>query len=63
MNAVDAGIVLIGDVNLDGVVNLLDVGPFVALLTSGTFQAEADINEDGEVNLLDVGPFVQLLSN
>ena len=63
LNAVDAGIVLVGDVNLDGVVDLLDVGPFVALLISGTFQAEADINEDGEVNLLDVEPFVQLLSN
>lgn len=54
--------VLLGDVNLDGVVNLLDVGPFVDLIGSGTFQAEADINGDGTVDLLDVGPFVDLLS-
>ena len=53
--------VLLGDVNLDGAVNLLDVGPFVTLLSSGDFQAEADINMDGAVNLLDVGPFVELL--
>ena len=37
------------DVNLDGVVNLLDVQPFVNLLTSGGFQVEADINGDGVV--------------
>ena len=54
--------VLLGDINLDGVVNLLDVGPFVDIITSGDFQAEADINEDGEVNLLDVGPFVSILA-
>ncbi len=54
--------VLVGDVNLDGMVNLLDVDPFVNLLTTGDFQEEADINQDGEVNLLDVDPFVALLS-
>ena len=53
---------LLGDVNLDGVVNLLDVQPFVDLLVSGDFQAEADINQDGVVDLLDVQPFVDLLS-
>ena len=54
--------ILHGDVNLDGVVDLLDVGPFVAILTTGGFQAEADVNKDGVVDLLDVGPFVQLLT-
>ena len=55
--------VLLGDVNLDGVVNLLDVQPFVVLLGSGEFQAEADVNQDGAVNLLDVDPFIGLLGN
>ena len=55
--------VVLGDVNQDGAVNLLDVGPFVGLVSAGQFQAEADINQDGAVNLLDVGPFVSLLSN
>ena len=59
---VELGTKLIGDVNLDGVVDLLDVSPFVELLVNGEFQIEADINQDGEVNLLDVGPFVDLLS-
>ena len=53
---------LLGDVNMDGFVNLLDVGPFVDLLADGGFLPEADINMDGVVNLLDVGPFVDLLS-
>ncbi len=54
--------VLLGDVNQDGFVNLLDVGPFIDLLNSGGFQLEADVNEDGVVNLLDVDLFVILLS-
>ena len=54
--------VLLGDVNLDGAVDLLDVAPFVELLTNGRFQVEADINQDGEVDLLDVAPFVDLLT-
>ena len=53
--------VLLGDVNGDGVVNLLDVAPFVEVLADGTFVPEADINQDGAVNLLDVGPFIQIL--
>ena len=55
--------VLLGDVNMDGEVNLLDVGPFVAALTAGTFILEADTNQDGNVDLLDVGPFVDILTN
>ncbi len=52
---------LLGDVNCDGEVNLLDVAPLVDLITSGGFSTKADINEDGNVDLLDVGPFVDLL--
>ncbi len=52
----------LGDVNCDGVVNLLDVGPFVDVISSGDFDAKADINRDNVVNLLDVTPFVSLLS-
>ena len=54
--------VLLGDVNLDGAVDLLDVAPFVDLLINGDFQAEADINHDAVVSLLDVGPFVEILT-
>ena len=54
--------ILLGDVNGDGEVNLLDVGPFVNAITSGVFVPEADINGDGIVNLLDVAPFIELLT-
>ena len=53
---------ILGDVNCDGEVNLLDVAPFVALVSTGGFSNKADINQDGEVNLLDVAPFVALLA-
>lgn len=51
----------IGDVNRDGSLDLLDVGPFVDEISAGGDLCEADINEDGVVDLLDVGPFVGLL--
>ena len=53
---------LIGDVNCDGEINLLDVSPFVDLLLTGGFSTKADITGDGNVDLLDVAPFVDLLT-
>ena len=47
-----------GEVNRDGIGNGLDVDPFVGVVLSGPFQAEADMNQDGVVNGLDVDPFV-----
>ncbi|MEM9410961.1 MAG: S8 family serine peptidase [Planctomycetota bacterium] len=51
-----------GDVNCDGQVNLLDVEPFVDLISTGEYSAKADFDEDGVVGLLDVAPFVELLN-
>ena len=53
----------LGNVNMDGAINLLDIAPFVDAISNGTFTIEADINLDGVVNLLDVNLFVELLSN
>ena len=53
--------ILIGDVNCDGIIDLLDVAPFVEAVTGG-FNSKADINQDGIVDLLDVAPFVELLT-
>ena len=53
---------LLGDVNLDGFVNFLDISPFISLLSNGTFQIEGDINGDALVNFLDISPFIVLLS-
>ena len=54
-----------GDVNLDGIVNFLDISPFIMALTMGNmgeFQAQADCNDDGVVNFLDISPFIIALT-
>ena len=62
-DAVTFDATLIGDLNGDGALNLLDVGPFIEAVGNGTYSPVADINQDGSVDLLDVGPFIDLLSN
>lgn len=57
-----ANLSVVGDVNRDGNVDLLDVQPFVECLSNGHCQFEADANQDGAVDLLDVAVFVALLS-
>lgn len=52
---------LLGDCNLDGTVNFLDIMPFVSALASGIFVVEADCNQDGVVNLLDITAFLSIL--
>lgn len=54
--------VLLGDVNLDGVVDFLDITPFISVLFSGRLQAEADIDQNGNVDLQDISPFIAILS-
>ena len=54
--------ILLGDVNLDGSVNFLDISPFIALLSTGGFQVEADINQNEAVDFLDISPFIAILS-
>jgi len=55
--------VLLGDVNLDGVVNFLDISAFIAVLTNAAFQAEADCDENGVVNFSDISPFITILGS
>ena len=55
--------VLRGDVNLDGIVNFLDIAPFILRLSEMENQAEADVNADGIVNFLDIAPFIQVLAS
>lgn len=53
--------ILVGDVNCDGAVDFLDIGPFVDLLVTGTFLDKGDIDGSGTVDFLDIGPFIALL--
>jgi len=54
--------VLLGDVNLDGIVNFLDISPFISILSNTGFQAEADIDQNGVVDFPDISPFIGILS-
>jgi hypothetical protein len=62
--------VVIGDMNLDGIINEADIDPFVyALVDPGPYEGKygidpnivGDINQDGVLNAFDVDPFIQLL--
>lgn len=55
--------VLLGDSNLDGVVNFFDVAALVGFLTSGSYLEQADTNQDGVVNFLDIASFIAILTN
>lgn len=52
-----------GDVNEDGIVDLLDIGSFIAKVTGNVYCVKADMNCDGILDLLDIAPFVCTLSN
>ena len=56
------GALLLGDIDLNGMVNFSDITPLISLLSSGEFQAEADFDQNGFVNFLDVSPFIFTLS-
>ena len=62
LSVTDPSSALLGDVNLSGTVDFLDISPFIAVLSSGTYQAEADCDEDGFINFLDIAPFIAILS-
>ena len=62
-SAVPEAEILLGDCNLDGVVNFLDISPFIGLLSGSDYLAQADTNEDGVVDFLDISSFISLLSS
>lgn len=48
---------LLGDVDLSGEVDFLDIPPFISVLSGGGYQFEADMDGNGAVNFLDI-PFM-----
>ena len=57
------GEALCGDVDLSGTVDFDDISPFIAVLASQEFQAEADCDESGMVDFDDIAPFITALAN
>ena len=54
---------ILGDVNVDGVVDFFDIAPFISVLSTRAYQVEADINLDGMVNFFDIAPLVGILND
>jgi hypothetical protein len=63
---------VLGDLNCDGAVNQLDIGPYILALTDPVKYAQrypqchrslADVNGDGTVDSLDLVPFLRLLDD
>ena len=52
---------VLGDCNLDGVVDFSDIPPFVVILPSGAFLEQADCNQDTVVDFSDIGMFIAIL--
>ena len=45
---------MLGDINGDGILNILDLVSLVNLILSGEYMDTGDLNEDGTLNILDV---------
>ena len=54
--------VVLGDANLDGVVDFADISSFIAILLAAEFLAEADIDGSGVIDFMDIQPFIAILS-
>ncbi len=51
----------IGDLNMDGTVNILDVVSIVNVVLSGENNSMADLNNDGTINILDIILLVNII--
>ena len=52
---------LLGDINMDGALNILDVVLVVNFALSNNYNQMADMNSDGTINILDVVLLVGLI--
>ena len=51
------------DINIDGIVNVLDIVQLVNLILSNEYQENCDLNEDEIVNVLDIVQLVNIILN
>ena len=51
----------VGDVNLDGEVNIADVNAVINLILAGIHATPGDVNGDGEVNIADINALIDLI--
>ena len=54
--------VLLGDCNLDGMIDFRDISAFIQVLVTGDYLEEADTNEDDFVDFRDISRFIRILA-
>ena len=53
---------LLGDANVNGVVDFSDIAAFIGILAADGFVDQADIDRNGFVTFDDIGPFIEILA-
>ncbi len=53
--------IILGDLNADGILNILDIVLMINMILSNEYSVAADVNEDGFVDILDVVIMVNIL--
>ena len=54
---------VLGDINSDGVIDILDIIMIVNIIISGQYNGLADLNSDGIINVLDIIQLVNIILN
>ena len=54
---------IIGDINVDGIINILDIISLINLILDGYYVNYADLNQDGFINILDVVSLSNIILN
>ncbi|MAO82735.1 MAG: hypothetical protein CMH50_02485 [Myxococcales bacterium] len=54
---------LLGDINQDNMINILDILSVVNLILNGNFEDMADMNQDQFVNVIDILLIVEIILN
>ena len=57
----DLPIYLLGDINNDGEINVLDVVSMVNIALNTAYNSSADLNNDMQINVLDVVILINLI--
>ena len=54
---------IIGDINSDGMINILDVVQVVNLILTNEYDDNGDLNEDGIISILDLVQLINIILN
>jgi hypothetical protein len=54
---------MLGDINGDGIINVVDIVALVTMILGGEYNVLADLNEDGIVNVVDIVQMVDWILN